>query len=87
MDERLNRALEFANLRNTQSLEKRRLKEKLKVDLTIGYNGGIFFIDRTLIAFLNAITPEEGLGSSIILDEKMNPVLIDDLIKFKSCEI
>lgn len=83
MDSRLKQALEFANLRQTLHLEKVRLKEKLKLDLTIPYNGGIFHIDRNLIVFLNLITPDEDNDPVVVLDDNDNPVIIDDLKRFK----
>ena len=87
MDPRLEKALEFANFRQTLYLEKVRLQEKLKTELTIGWNGGQFYIDRNLIVFLNLITPEEGTNSVVILDDFHNPIEIDDLIKFKEYAI
>lgn len=83
MDERLSQALEFANYRQTLYLEQRRLKEKTKSSLTFAYNGGIFFVDRTLISFLNAVTPEEGTNSIVIFDDSYNPIHIEDLYHFR----
>lgn len=84
MDERLEEALKFANYRHTLFLEKQRLQEKLKTALTFGYGGGTFFLDRNFIVYLNAITPEEGVGSAMLLDDKLNPVYIDNLDQFRS---
>lgn len=83
MDERLDAALKFANLRHTLYLEKQRLQEKLKNDLSISYNGGRFYLDRNFIMYVNTITPEEGVGSATILDDKMNPIYIENLTDFR----
>jgi hypothetical protein len=83
VDTRLEKALEISKFRRTLYLEKLRLQEKLKSDLTIGYNGGRFYIDRNLIVFLNLITPVEGTNSVILLDDTQNPIRVDDLVKFR----
>lgn len=83
MDARLEKALEFSKFRHSQYLEKRRLQEKLQADLTIAHNGGLFTIDRTLIVFLNQVTPEAGTGSITLLDNNLVPVLIADLVAFR----
>jgi hypothetical protein len=82
MDERLARALEVSNLRFTQSLERQRLKEKLKNDLLFAHNGGQFYIDRAFIAFLGSITPRIGQAQTVLLDDRENPVLIKNLSEF-----
>jgi hypothetical protein len=83
MDERLENALKFANFRHTLFLEKQRLQEKLKTELSIGYNGGRFYLDRNFLIYLDTITPEEGIGSATLLDEKTTPIFIEDLSEFK----
>jgi hypothetical protein len=83
MDERLESALKFANLRQTLFLEKQRLQEKLKSDLSISFNGGRFYLDRNFIMYINTITPAEGIISATILDDKTNPILIDNLADFR----
>jgi hypothetical protein len=79
MDKRLEQALEFANFQQTHYLEKRRLQEKLKSDLIFGYNGGTFNADRNFIVFLNLLIPKEGKSSVTILDDRLNPVYIEDI--------
>lgn len=82
MDSRLEKALEFSNLRMTQSLERRRLKEKLKTELTYAHNGGIFIVDRTLLIFLQSLQSRIGYDSVTILDDKMNPIEIKNVTEF-----
>jgi len=83
MDERLEKALEFSNFKYTAYLEKKRLQEKLKSDLLFYHNGGRFLLDRNFLLFLNLIVPEEGTGAITILDDKLTPVLIEDIVKFQ----
>lgn len=82
MDPKLEKALEFSNLRMTQSIERRRLKEKLKTDLTYAHNGGIFYIDRTLLTFLHALKDRFGYETAVILDDKLNPIEIKNVSEF-----
>lgn len=86
MDERLEKALEFANFRHTLAIEKKRLKEKLKVDLTIAHNGGIFYIDRNLIGVLNSLNESEP-ETAVLLDDREVPVLIEDFPSFRTMVI
>lgn len=83
MDDRLSKALEFANFRHALGLEKKRLQEKLKSDLTIAQNGGIFTIDRNFIVFLNTIDPDSEEESAVVLDDRNVPILIDNVTEFK----
>lgn len=83
MDKRLEDALEFSKFRHSQHLEKRRLEEKLKNDLTFYYDGGCFYIDSNLIGFLSLLTPDEGTASVVILDQQLKPVRINDLNTFR----
>lgn len=83
MDERLEKALEFANFKHSLALEKKRLQEKLKTDLTIAQNGGIFVIDRNFLGFLNFITDGADSESAVILDDRQVPILIEDIAKFR----
>jgi hypothetical protein len=79
MDVRLEQALDLSKTRYTLFLEKRRLQEKLKADLTYSVNGGQFYIDRNFIVFLNLLTPSEGTVSATILDDNLTPVYIENI--------
>jgi len=67
-----------ARHRFNQSESKKYLKEKYTNMLTVAYAGGMFAVDRTLIAFVVAT------DSDIITDIYGNPVKInrDEFIKF-----
>jgi hypothetical protein len=83
MDEQLQKALEFSNYRQTLAIQRKLLKEKLEAKLTFGYLGGIFLIDRSLIAFVQ-LCIDQGRTSGIpLVDNNNNPILIDNLIKFR----
>jgi hypothetical protein len=81
MDDRLVKALEHADYRQTLGIERQRLKDKAHADLIIGYNGGMFTVDRTLIGFVNSI---KDYGSAVILDDNGYPVEIEDLEEFQA---
>ena len=67
MDVRLEQALDLSKTRYTLFLEKRRLQEKLKADLTYSVNGGQFYIDRNFIVYLNLLVPSEGTVSATMI--------------------
>lgn len=81
MDERLAKALEFTNFRKSMQAQKDQLKLKAQGQLIISQNGGIFGIDRELIAFTKALL-DQGYDSAVLLDNNENPIKIDNLKKF-----
>jgi hypothetical protein len=83
MDEQLKQALDFANYRQTFSIQKRTLKEKIEAKLTYGYNGGIFKIDRILIVFVQMVIDQGRTQGVPLLDANDNPIMIEDLLIFK----
>lgn len=40
-------------------INKRALQEKIKIDLHLAYNGGLFLVDQTLLAFLSTWPTDE----------------------------
>jgi hypothetical protein len=83
MHEQLKKALEFANYQQTFSIQRRILKEKIEAKLTYGYNGGLFYIDRNLLTFVEILCNKGRVSNAVILDVNENPILIDDLEKFR----
>jgi hypothetical protein len=81
MDDRLIKALEHADYRQTLGIERQRLKDKAHAELVIGYCGGMFTVDRTLIGFINSI---KEYGSAVILDDNGYPVAIENLEDFQA---
>lgn len=83
MDEQLQKALEFSNYRQTFSIQRKTLKEKIDAKLTYGYNGGIFKIDRSLISFVQMLIDQGRVSGIPLIDNNENPVIVDDLVKFR----
>jgi hypothetical protein len=83
MDEQFKQALEFSNYRQTFSVQRRLLKEKIDAKLTIGQNGGIFKIDRSLIAFVQMFVDQGRTENVPLIDDNENPIMIEDLEKFR----
>ena len=83
MDERLKKALDFSNYRQTLSIQRKTLKEKINAKLTYGSNGGLFQIDRSLIVFVQMLIDQGRTENVPLIDQNDNPVLIPDLQKFR----
>lgn len=83
MDDLLKRALEFSNYRQTLSIQKKALKEKINAQLTYGHAGGIFKIDRPLIVFVQMLIDQGRTQDIPLLDSNENPIMILDLEKFR----
>jgi len=84
MDTILEKALEFSNYRQSLSIQRKTLKEKMSAALTYASAGGIFKIDRELINFVQFLLDQGRESGIILIDENENPILIDDLNKFKN---
>lgn len=83
MDERLSKALDFANYRQTLAIQRKNLKEKIDAKLTYGHNGGIFKINMALITFVQMLL-DQGRNENVpLIDANENPVSIPNLTKFK----
>jgi hypothetical protein len=82
MDPILTKALEFSNYRQTLAIQRKNLKEQMSAKLTYAVNGGLFKVDRTLITFVQLLI-DQGRNSGVVIDSNENPVLIEDLEKFK----
>jgi len=80
-DIRLEKALEFANYRSTLSVQQKQLKERCEARLNFAYNGGLFKIDQTLIAFVGNFLKEDK-QAMVILDANQTPVDIENLQQF-----
>jgi len=83
MQEQFKNALEFANYQQTFSIQRKTLKEKIEAKLTYGFNNGLFRIDQNLLTFVEILCTKGRTAGVVILDLNENPVLIDDLEKFK----
>lgn len=83
MDDKLKKALDFSNYRQTLAIQRKTLKEKLQGRLTFGYSGGVFYIDRTLITFVQMLLDQGRTGNVPIIDSNDNPIMIENLQEFK----
>jgi hypothetical protein len=83
MQEQLKQALDFANYKQTFSIQRKILKEKVEAKLTYGFNGGIFHIDRDLLTFVEMLSSKGRISGIVLLDANENPILIEDLDSFK----
>jgi len=82
MSDRLEKALKFANYRHTLNNQRIQLKAKNKTLLTYSFGGGTFFIDRSLISFVDMLI-KDGEESVVLLDQYELPILVEDLQAFK----
>lgn len=84
MDERLEKALEFANFMVTLNNQKRSLKEKYNTDCVFYQNGGTFSITTGLITFVKTLVDLENTENVVIIDDNELPIRILDLKQFLS---
>jgi hypothetical protein len=83
MQDQLKKALEFSNYRQTFSIQRKILKEKIAAKLTMGHNGGLFHVDRTLLTFLEMLLTKGRTSGVVLLDVNENPILVKDLTAFR----
>ena len=83
MEDQLKRALDFSNYRQSFSIQRKTLREKIEAKLTYGFGGGIFKINRELISFVQTLIDKKRTSGVVLLDQNDNPVLVDDLEKFQ----
>jgi hypothetical protein len=83
MDDRLKKALDFANYRQTFAIQRKTLKETTDAALTYGYNGGIFKIDRTLLNFVQMLIDQGRLDNVPLIDANDNPILVINVEEFR----
>lgn len=83
MQEQLDRALEFANYRQSFAIQRKTLKEKIDAKLTYGFSGGIFKIDRSLLNFVEMLINKGRTENVVLLDINDNPILVEKLEAFR----
>lgn len=82
MDPKLEKALSFANYRETLSNQINAAKEQAKSKLMYSINGGVFVVDRGLISFVEVLISRKQT-EAVLLDVNDTPVLIKDLEDFQ----
>ena len=83
MEDILKTALEFSNFRKNIEVQKKVLKDKLAANLTIGYDGGIFYIDQSLIVFVEFLVTKSRTENIPIIDINGNPINVKNVIAFQ----
>ena len=83
MDERLEKALDFANYRATIANQRDQLKNRIATVKICHYKGAQFTANKTNISFIKAMI-DSGHNSAVIEDDKNNPVEVDELDKLLS---
>lgn len=83
MDDAVKSALEFSKFNYTLSLKRKHLKDKMIARLTLGHNGGLFKIDRSLISFVQMLIDQDRVSNVPLIDDNENPVIIEDLKEFR----
>ncbi len=81
MEERLQKALEFANYRQTLNTQLQKIKVRAEGMLIFSKNGGNFTINRELICFLDYLD-KQGIQDAALLDDNNLPVQISDVKMF-----
>lgn len=81
MNERLEKALEFANYRQTLNTQLHKIKIRTEGLLIISKNGGSFSVTQELICFLDYLN-RQGLKQVTLLDQNNIPVQITDVSEF-----
>jgi hypothetical protein len=83
MDDRLKKALDFANYRITLFNTKENIKLKVDSMLTHATNGGMFKVTIELINFTKLLLDMEQ-DAVVLIDVNGNPIEIDDIQQFHS---
>ena len=73
MSERLTKALEFANYRQTLNNQIASLRSKTQTRLILSTNGGTFTVSQELITFVNTLIEKE-YNDSVLIDNYENPI-------------
>ena len=82
MEDRLRRALEFSNYRQTLHIQRENVKQRYNSQLQLIFNSGIFYAEKELISFVSTLI-ETKHDSAIIIDSKNNPINIENLKEFR----
>lgn len=79
MDERLEKALEFANYMKTLSNQRRVLQEQFKESLVYFYNGCQFTINVELINYANMLVEKNITTDVVFVDDNEIPTSVNDV--------
>lgn len=82
MDERLEKALDFANYMQTLSNQRKMLQEQFKESLVYFYKGSQFTININLINYINWLIDKDIIENVIFIDDNEIPVEVSNLSEF-----
>lgn len=82
MDERLSKALEFANYSVTLNNQRQALKEKFLADIIYYHNGGCFAVTKELINFVKTLIDTGNEEGVVLIDDNDVPIEIADMQNF-----
>ena len=82
MDERLSKALEFSNYRNTIENQKHNLRARVESLTTVTYNNGTFKADKSTISFVKTLIDYNNGDRIAVVDERTNPIEIENPQEF-----
>ena len=80
-DDRLIKALAFANYKSTMVSQRENLKLRFANAMLHAHNGGIFTVSTALLAMVDVLTRHEQI-SGVLIDDKGIPIHIADLADF-----
>jgi len=83
MDDRLDKALQVANLMITFNNQKRSLKEKYYLDCIFYFNGGIFTLNPSLISYVKSLRDTGYILDVVLLDDNQIPIMVENLEIFQ----
>lgn len=81
MDEKLQKALEFSNYRQTLNSQLQKARIRSENALIFAKNGGSFKVNQELICFLDYLIRSDQ-HTSVLLDSNNIPVLIENIPEF-----
>lgn len=81
MDDRLQRALNFSNYRQTLHIQKQNLQQRMKNQLQVMQGPGMFLADQQMISFVKTLIDKEWT-EAVLIDSKQTPVKVDNLEEF-----
>lgn len=82
MDEKLSKALEFANYTQTLEDKKSQIKEKFYQTTIYFFAGGQFSVNESLLCFVSLLQQKQ--NEAILIDDNDNPIKVDDLQTFQN---
>ena len=81
MDQNLEKSLELGNYMVAFNRKFQILKEQHKADSMYFYKGGEFFVDQSLVSFVNTLI-SLNQTFSVLIDSHQNPIYVEDLKQF-----